>query len=89
MRGPRVSLQGVADRDDPQSCRPLSLGPTPSVYWSPNRDVVVLSDYVSLEVFGPSGPLWRAIGIGEIGVDAVTQHEIVCTAWDPAWTQRP
>jgi len=81
--GQRIFLcNGVADRDDPMSWRALKTARPPRAIWSSDRGIVVFCDGISLDVFGPQGPLWHAVEIAEIFVEAVTCDEIVCTAYD-------
>lgn len=39
---------------------------------------------LSLDVFPPTGPLWHAFEIAEIGAQAITPTMLVCLAYDPA-----
>ena len=81
--GQRVFLSGgVADRDEPKSWRPLQMRGMALPTWSSDRTIVVFCDGLSLEVFGPEGPLWSVRDIAEISVTIVTAEALVCGAYD-------
>ncbi len=44
-------------------------------------------DGLSLDVFGPTGPLWHVFEIAEIGVQAITPTMLACRAYDPATSE--
>lgn len=82
--GARVFLaDGIADRDDPESWRPLNLARRATVTWAADRRVVAFCDGYSLDVYGTAGPLWHARDVGDMRVMAVSADAIVCSVYDP------